>query len=97
MVLRRLLGSSCWPSGWDSGLSLPWPGFSLVGELRSCSASREAWLKKKKKKEKRKKRILLNLRENKMRQILFVCGDVINVTFQTLSWMQCFQYFLFVF
>ena len=19
----------CWPSGWDSGLSLPWPGFNL--------------------------------------------------------------------
>ena len=48
---------------------------------------------KKKKIKKRKKRILLNLEKIKMKQILFVCGDVINVTFQTLSWMQCFQYF----
>lgn len=26
---KKITWSSCWPSGWDSGLSLPWPGFSL--------------------------------------------------------------------
>lgn len=93
VVLREdYLGVPCWPSGWDSGHYC----HSLVSvsgwgtEILFC----KPWsMAEKKKKKKRKKRILQNLEEIKMNQILFVCGDVINVTFQTLSWMQCFQYF----
>lgn len=52
MIKGKLVEAPWWPSGYESGLSLPWPEFNPGWELRSCKShsaaknEKEKWVYK---------------------------------------------------